>query len=156
MIPRLEGTSPPSRLPAIHARGMFAISISVLGAIIIVCCLCVDLEARRCAHVDKLTESNHIIRYFMMFVLFHREVQEENSELINQAISCRSGRSKLSSQERTKADIDDRSSASGQVLAFFLSFSQTEKGVKRLVRSSRTLFSSYPDRSIVLLCFFLP
>jgi hypothetical protein len=87
-IPRLEGTSRPSRLPAIHARGMFAISSSVVGTIVIVCCLCVDLEARRCAPVDKLTESIHIIRYFMMFVLFNREVQEENSESINQAISC--------------------------------------------------------------------
>jgi hypothetical protein len=88
MIPRLEGTSLPSRLPAIHARGTFPIPSSVLGTIVIVCCLCVDLEARRCAHVDKLiTESVHIIRYFMMFVLFHREVQEKNSELINQAIS---------------------------------------------------------------------
>jgi hypothetical protein len=90
MIPRLEGTSPPSRLPAIRARGMYAIPSSIVGTIIIVRGLCVDLEAHRCAPVDKLTESIHIIRYFMMFVLFYREV----NELINQAISCRSGRSK--------------------------------------------------------------
>jgi hypothetical protein len=127
MIPRLEGTSPPSRLPAIHARGTFVISSSVVGTIIIVCCLCVDLEARCCAHVDKLRESIHIIQYFMMFVLFHREVQKENSELINQAISCRSGRSKLSSQERREGRYRRSIEHVRSGISLFLSFSQTDR-----------------------------